>query len=93
MLLVHGCLDDNVAPDNTMRLVASLIAANKDFELLLVPGAEHHFLDYQPYVKRRRWDFFVRHLLELEPPPYRIADIPRGEVNADLLASAKLGGN
>jgi hypothetical protein len=51
--------------------------ANKDFELLIVPGAEHIFFGYEHYVTRRRWDFLVRHLLGLEPPAgYAIAELP-----------------
>ncbi len=77
LLLIHGELDDNVHPHLTMRLVDRLIAHNKDFDLLIVPGAEHLFVGYRGYVVRRQWDFFVRHLLHMEPPPgYRIAELP-----------------
>ena len=82
LLLIHGEMDDNVHPHLTMRLVDRLIAANKDFELLIVPGAEHFFVGYMGYVYRRRWDFFVRHLMGAEPPAsYRIR-----EPTADLEA-------
>lgn len=76
LLLVHGEMDDNVTPHLTMRLVDELIRANKDFDLLVVPGAEHSFTGYQDYVTRRRWDYLVRHLLGAEPPRYRLAPIP-----------------
>jgi dipeptidyl-peptidase 4 len=76
LLLVHGEMDDNVTPHLTMRLVDRLIAANKDFDLLIVPGAEHSFLGYQHYVTRRRWDYLVRHLMHREPPAYALAEIP-----------------
>ncbi|WP_157253803.1 S9 family peptidase [Nonomuraea typhae] len=73
LLLVHGELDDNVTPYLTMRLVDRLIAANKDFDLLIVPGAEHLSLGYEFYVIRRRWDYLVRHLMGEEPPKdYRL---------------------
>jgi len=76
LLLIHGEMDDNVHPQLTLRLVDRLIAANKDFDLLIVPGAEHLFVGYHPYVTRRKWDFFVRHLLGEEPPTgYQLADI------------------
>ena len=66
LLLVHGELDDNVNPSAaTMRFADALIKANKDFDMLIVPGAGHGF---GPYVTRRMWDFFVRHLLGVEPP-------------------------
>jgi dipeptidyl-peptidase-4 len=75
LLLIHGEMDDNVHPHLTMRLVDRLIAANKDFDLLIVPGAEHAFLGYLGYVYRRRWDFLVRHLKGVEPPAgYRVAE-------------------
>jgi dipeptidyl aminopeptidase/acylaminoacyl peptidase len=76
LFLIHGELDDNVHPPMTLRLVDALIAANKDFDLLLVPNADHAMLIGQSYWIRRRWDFVVRHLLHVEPPSYRIADIP-----------------
>ncbi|MFD7339824.1 DPP IV N-terminal domain-containing protein [Streptomyces violascens] len=76
LLLVHGGLDDNVHPQLTMRLVDRLIAADKDFDLLIVPGAEHIFMGYEHYVTRRRWDFLVRHLRGIEPPEYRLTPAP-----------------
>jgi dipeptidyl-peptidase-4 len=44
LLLIHGGMDDQVHPDHTLRLADRLIAADKDFELLIVPGAEHLFI-------------------------------------------------
>jgi dipeptidyl aminopeptidase/acylaminoacyl peptidase len=77
LLLVHGAMDDNVNVAQTMRLADRLIEANKDFDLLIVPGAEHSYAGYLAYVLRRRWDYLVRHLLDTEPPAgYRLADIP-----------------
>ncbi len=76
LLLIHGELDDNVSPSQTLRLADALIAANKDFDLLIIPNAEHLLLMHQAYWLRRRWDYFVRHLQREEPPAYRIADIP-----------------
>jgi dipeptidyl-peptidase 4 len=76
-LLVHGAMDDHVNVVQTMRLADRLIEANKDFDLLIVPGAEHSYAGYLGYVVRRRWDYLVRHLLDTEPPAgYRLADIP-----------------
>ena len=37
LLLVHGDIDDNVHPGNTMRVVNALIRANKRFEMLILP--------------------------------------------------------
>jgi dipeptidyl-peptidase-4 len=41
LLLVHGSGDDNVHPQNTMMLVDKLIAANKQFELMIYPNRNH----------------------------------------------------
>jgi dipeptidyl-peptidase 4 len=66
LLLVVGELDRNVDPASTMQVVNALIEADKDFELLLVPGGGHGVAE-SPYGTRRRRDFFVRHLLGVEP--------------------------
>jgi dipeptidyl aminopeptidase/acylaminoacyl peptidase len=76
LLLVHGGMDDQVHPDHTLRLVDRLVAAGKDFELLIVPGAEHLFIDALHYVRKRAWDFLVRELMGTQPPAYRPAPIP-----------------
>lgn len=67
LLLAHGTMDSNVPPYNTLLLVDALIKANKDFDLLLLPNRGHGFGN-EPYMVRRRWDYFVRHLLGAEPP-------------------------
>jgi hypothetical protein len=63
LLLVHGEIDNNVHPANTMRLVDALIKANKRFDMLIIPGARHGFGSAQPYFTNRMWDFFAEHLL------------------------------
>ncbi|MED5376620.1 MAG: prolyl oligopeptidase family serine peptidase, partial [Acidobacteriota bacterium] len=67
LLLGHGTMDSNVPPSNTLLLVDALIAANKDFDLVMFPNRRHGF-GREPYWMRRRWDYFVRHLLGAEPP-------------------------
>lgn len=66
LLLTVGELDRNVDPSSTMQVVNALIEANKDFDLLVVPGGGHG-VGESPYASRRRMDFFVRHLLGVEP--------------------------
>ena len=66
LLLTVGELDKNVDPASTMQVVNALIAANKDFDLLVFPGAGHG-IGESPYGQRRRQDFFVRHLLGVDP--------------------------
>jgi len=68
LLLAHGTLDANVPPNNTLLVVDALIKANKDFDLILLPNRGHGFGN-EPYMVRRRWDYFVRNLLGAEPPP------------------------
>jgi dipeptidyl-peptidase 4 len=63
LLLVHGEIDNNVHPANTMRLTDALIKANKRFDMLIIPGARHGFGAAQPYFTQRMWDFFAEHLL------------------------------
>lgn len=53
LLLIHGEMDDQVHPDHTLRLADRLIAADKDFELLIVPEAEHTFVDCLANVRKR----------------------------------------
>ena len=67
MLIVCGEHDENSLPASTVTLIDALIEANKDFDLLLLPNRDH-FYTQEPYFIRRRWDYFVRHLLGAEPP-------------------------
>jgi dipeptidyl aminopeptidase/acylaminoacyl peptidase len=50
-----------------MRFIDALVAADKDFDLLVLPGANHDLMN-KPYVLRRKWDYFVRHLMRAAPP-------------------------
>lgn len=67
LLLTVGEVDTNVDPASTMQVVNALIKAGKDFDLLVVPNGKHG-AGGSPYGARRRKDFFVRHLLGVEPP-------------------------
>ena len=75
LLLIHGGMDDQVHPDHTLRLADRLIAADKNFELLIMPGAEHTYIDCLAYVRKRAWDFLVRELMGTQPAAYRPAPI------------------
>jgi len=66
LLLVVGELDTNVDPASTMQVVNALVKADRDFDLLIVPGAGHGAAE-TPYGSRRRADFLVRNLLRVEP--------------------------
>jgi dipeptidyl aminopeptidase/acylaminoacyl peptidase len=67
LLLAHGTMDNNVPPYSTLLVVNELIKANKDFDLILFPNRAHGFGN-EPYMVRRRWDYFVKYLLGAEPP-------------------------
>jgi len=62
LLLTVAELDKNVDPSSTMQVVNALIKADKDFELIVFPGAGHR-AGSSPYGRRRRNEFFARHLL------------------------------
>ena len=68
LLLAHGLMDNNVPPYNTLLVVEALIKANKDFDLLVLPSQQHGYGNQSNYMMRRRWDYFVRWLLNAEPP-------------------------
>ena len=68
LLLAHGDMDDNVNPAQTMQMVDALVRANKDFDLLILPNASHGFDGVETYFPRRRWDYFVEHLMGETPP-------------------------
>ena len=67
LLLAHGTMDSNVPYYSTLLVVNELIAANKDFDLILFPNRGHGF-GREAYMMRRKWDYFVEHLLGAEPP-------------------------
>lgn len=69
LMLVVGEMDDNVDPASTMQVVDALIKANKDFELVVIPGA-HHTMG-EAYGDHKRYDFFVKHLMGKNPPAWK----------------------
>ncbi len=66
LLLLVGEMDRNVDPSSTFQVVNALIKANKSFDLLVIPGADH--TSGGAYGDRKRYDFFVHHLQGVEPP-------------------------
>ncbi len=68
LMLVVGEIDDNVDPASTMQVANALIKANKDFELVVIPGA-HHTMG-ETFGDHKRYDFFVRHLMNGNPPAW-----------------------
>ena len=72
LLLVHGDIDNNVHPGNTIRVVDALIRANKRFQMLLLPGQRHAFGDMTEYFFWRMADHFSEYL---------IGDSQKGEID------------
>lgn len=66
LMLVVGEADENVPPESTYRVADALIKAGKSFEFLAVPGMGHG--DGGPYGRKRKRDFFVKQLLDVDPP-------------------------
>ena len=75
LMLVVGELDTNVDPATTMQVASTLVKADRDFDLLVIPGAGHGAAE-TPYGRRRRQDFFVRHLWGTEPRREAGAGVP-----------------
>jgi dipeptidyl aminopeptidase/acylaminoacyl peptidase len=61
LLLMAGEMDKNVDPASTMQVVNALVKADKNFELLIMPGQGHGVLSTD-YGRRRLEDFFNRNL-------------------------------
>jgi dipeptidyl aminopeptidase/acylaminoacyl peptidase len=71
LLLVVGELDTNVDPASTLQVVSALVKADKDFDLLVVPGENHGAArsgTYVAYGQRKQYDFFVEQLMGAVPP-------------------------
>ena len=68
LMLVVGEMDDNVDPASTMQVVDALIKANKDFELVVLPGVRHSM--GESYGEHKRFDFFVKELMGVKPPKW-----------------------
>lgn len=68
LMLIVGELDTNVDPASTMQVVNALNEAGKDYDLVFVPGGGHGVGSSCQYAVRRQRDFFVKHLMGVEPP-------------------------
>jgi dipeptidyl aminopeptidase/acylaminoacyl peptidase len=73
LLLSVGELDQNVDPASTMQVVNALIKAGKTFDLVFLPGQGHTWGG--TWGDRKRYDFFVRNLLGVEPPNWNELDL------------------
>lgn len=65
LLLATGDNDQNVHSAHTFRLVDALIRANKNFDLLVLPGQSHHYEGvYETYFQKKKRDYFSQYLLK-----------------------------
>ena len=80
LLLIVGEVDRNVDPASTMQVVNALIKANKTFDLLVIPGAGHGMGG--AYGTRKLYDFFVHHLLGIDPPDWNALETDKEEERA-----------
>jgi len=68
LLITHGGIDENVNPSATFKLAEALIKADKQFDMLILPSQRHGYQGaHQKYFTRLRWNYFVEHLLGVEP--------------------------
>jgi dipeptidyl aminopeptidase/acylaminoacyl peptidase len=77
LLLIHGGMDDNVPPYNSYLVADALIKAHKDFDFILLPNARHGYGRDSYYIMRRRWDYFIQHLMGSTPPKEYIIKMER----------------
>jgi len=70
LLLINGEMDDNVDPASTVQVVDALVKAGRDFDYLFIPGMRHS--GGGDYGEHKRRDFFVRHLLGIDPPEWEL---------------------
>jgi hypothetical protein len=77
---MHGDMDDNVHPGNTVQVIDELEKANKSFDLVWAPNRNHGL--NEPYFIRRRWDYFVTYLLGATPPDNYLIVQPVNPVGA-----------
>ena len=85
LMLIHGMMDEGCHPAGLFQLVQSLIEADKDPDLVVLPRAGH---DWTGYGMRRRWDYFARHLLDAAPPQHKSFDHPLAQMLARAAANA-----
>jgi dipeptidyl-peptidase-4 len=68
LMLMHGMMNPCIPVSATFGFVDALHRANKDFDQLILPSLGHGTNDFNDYTARRRWDYFVEHLLGETPP-------------------------
>jgi dipeptidyl-peptidase 4 len=62
LLLIYGGVDENVPLKNAFEVIDAFVEADKDFDLLILPNAEHNAFEGVPYGLKRGVRYFVEHL-------------------------------
>jgi dipeptidyl aminopeptidase/acylaminoacyl peptidase len=76
LMLAYADMDDNVPPALTLQVASALIDADKDFDLLVMPNRNHLSIYRDSYFFRRTFEYFLRHLVGVEPEPgYRMSGV------------------
>ncbi len=76
LMVFIGDMDENVPAVVNYQFVAALQKANKDYDLLVLWNATHWDSALLPYVMRKTWDYFIRHLMGEEPPDWNAGSDP-----------------
>ncbi|WP_338844761.1 prolyl oligopeptidase family serine peptidase [Massilia sp. W12] len=63
LLLVHGMLDDNVSVGQSLELSNALLAAGRQFDMLISPDGDHQLL-MQDQVQEFVWRYVRQHLIK-----------------------------
>jgi dipeptidyl aminopeptidase/acylaminoacyl peptidase len=79
LMLTVGEMDPNVDPASTYQVVNALVKAGKNFDFIVFPGQGHG--TGGAYGERRTMDFFVRHLLGVEPPDWNVTEPPKASAD------------
>lgn len=68
LLITHGGIDENVNPSASFKLAEALVQADKPFDMLIFPSQRHGYRGkVRYYFMKSRWNYFVEHLLGVEP--------------------------
>lgn len=68
LLMIHGDADDDCHPLHTILMAGALAEASRKFDMLILPDLNHSKTKTSGYATKRRWDYFVEHLLGAETP-------------------------
>src|SRR5262249_37770725 len=74
LMIALGGVDENADPFLVMPLLDAFIKANRDFDVVLLPAADHGGVGNSRYFIRKQWDYLVRNLQGAEPPAPTGAD-------------------